>query len=94
MFISFIQGWETGVIGMKKNGKRLLVIPPGLAYGSQGMGNRVPANATLIFEVEIVRVNTFVNSLPDDRLLDLSKLKALHMTKSLFVKCWVFAEIG
>lgn len=42
---------------MKKGGKRFLVVPPGLAYGSQGMGSRVPANSTLLFEVEVVRVS-------------------------------------
>ena len=44
-------------MGMRKGGKRLLVIPPSLAYGSQGVADRVPANATLIFEVEVVRVS-------------------------------------
>ncbi|KAK7505089.1 hypothetical protein BaRGS_00003659, partial [Batillaria attramentaria] len=51
-----IKGWDTGMLGMKKGSKRLLVIPPSLAYGSQGMADRIPANATLIFEVEVVRV--------------------------------------
>ena len=45
------------MLGMRKGGKRLLVIPPSLAYGSQGVADRVPANATLIFEVEVVRVS-------------------------------------
>ena len=43
---------------MKKGGKRFLVVPPGLAYGAQGIGNRVPANSTLLFDVEVVRVST------------------------------------
>ena len=51
------QGWESGVIGMKKGAKRFLVVPPNLAYGSQGMGNKVPPNSTLLFEVEVVRVS-------------------------------------
>ena len=54
------QGWDTGVVGMKKGGKRFLVVPPGMAYGSQGMANRVPANSTLLFEVEVVRVSCFL----------------------------------
>ncbi|XP_053379992.1 FK506-binding protein 15-like isoform X2 [Mercenaria mercenaria] len=51
-----IKAWDTGVVGMKKGGKRFLVAPPNLAYGSQGMSDRIPANATLLFEIEIVRV--------------------------------------
>ena len=42
---------------MKKGGKRFLVIPPNLAYGSQGMGNKVPPHSTLLFEVEVMRVS-------------------------------------
>ncbi|KAL4218675.1 FK506-binding protein 15 [Mactra antiquata] len=51
-----IKGWDTGVVGMKKGGKRFMVVPSSLAYGSQGMANRIPANATLLFEIEVVRV--------------------------------------
>ncbi|CAN9512734.1 unnamed protein product [Ophioblennius macclurei] len=51
-----IKGWEEGMLGMKKAGRRLLIIPPGLAYGAKGVPNRVPANSTLIFEAEIRRV--------------------------------------
>ncbi|XP_072344277.1 FK506-binding protein 15 isoform X2 [Scyliorhinus torazame] len=50
-----IKGWEVGMLGMKKNGKRLLIIPSSLAYGSQGIPNRVPPDATLVFEVEVKR---------------------------------------
>lgn len=41
---------------MRKGGRRLLVIPPALAYGSQGVPGRVPADSTLVFEAEIRRV--------------------------------------
>ncbi|KAM9360502.1 FK506-binding protein 15 [Symphorus nematophorus] len=51
-----IKGWEEGMLGMKKAGRRLIIIPPNLAYGSKGVPNRVPANSTLIFEAELRRV--------------------------------------
>ena len=50
-----IQGWDQGVAGMKVGGKRKLTIPPSLGYGSQDTGS-IPANSTLIFEVELLKV--------------------------------------
>lgn len=53
-----IQGWEKGILGMKTGETRRLTVPPELGYGARGAaGGSIPPNATLIFEVEMLKIN-------------------------------------
>ena len=52
-----IKGWDQGVLGMKVGEKRKLSIPSDLGYGSAGAGGSIPPDATLIFEVEMIKIN-------------------------------------
>lgn len=54
---SVIAGWDDGVVGMKVGGRRELVIPPNLAYGAQSPGAGIAANDTLVFIVDLVKIN-------------------------------------
>jgi FKBP-type peptidyl-prolyl cis-trans isomerase FkpA len=49
-----IPGWEAGITGMQRGGRRRLIVPPALAYGNRRVGRKIPPNATLLFEVSLV----------------------------------------
>lgn len=53
-----IKGWDIGLMGMRVGGKRRLQVPAHLAYGERQVGNMIPANSDLVFEIELFDVLT------------------------------------
>jgi FKBP-type peptidyl-prolyl cis-trans isomerase len=51
-----IQGWDEGLVGMRRGGERRLVIPPELAFGSAGYLDLVPPDATVVFRVRLLDI--------------------------------------
>jgi len=52
-----IPGWDKGLVGMRVGGRRELIIPPSLGYGKKGSPPTIPANATLVFVVDLLKVS-------------------------------------
>jgi peptidylprolyl isomerase len=51
-----IEGWDKGIVGMRKGGRRMLTIPPELAYGTTGSPPDIPPNETLVYVIDLLRI--------------------------------------
>jgi len=54
---SVIAGWDKGLVGVKKDGRRKLVIPPEMGYGAEGYPPDIPPNETLVFVIDVVSID-------------------------------------
>lgn len=55
-----MQGWNEGVIGMQAGGARMLLVPPSMAWGGRQIDDVVPANAAMMFRIELIKLETLV----------------------------------
>jgi len=51
-----MQGWNEGVIGMRPGGKRMLLVPPSMAWGGRKIEDVIPANAAMMFRIELLKL--------------------------------------
>ena len=56
-----LKGWDLGIVGMKLGGRRIIRLPPNLAYGSEGYVPFIPKDAPLEFTIEVLKIKSFVN---------------------------------